>query len=164
MKMHITFKGNPITLEGTEVKVGDSAPDFLVTDNNLESVALKDTKGKRVFVSVPSIDTSVCDMEVRRFNEEATKMKDVSIYVISMDLPFAQKRWCGNAGIEAVKTVSDYKDRSFGKNYGTYIKELGLLTRAVFVIDENNKVTYVEYCAEVAKEPDYDKVLQALNV
>lgn len=162
--MHITFKGNPITLEGTEVKVGDSVPDFLVTDNNLEPMALKDTKGKRVFVSVPSIDTSVCDMEVRRFNEEATKMKDVSIYVISMDLPFAQKRWCGNAGIEAVKTVSDYKDRSFGKNYGTYIKELGLLTRAVFVIDENNKVTYVEYCAEVAKEPDYDKVLQALNV
>ncbi|WP_069998633.1 thiol peroxidase [Cellulosilyticum sp. I15G10I2] len=162
--MKITFKGNPITLEGNILEVGDSAPDFLVSDNSLAPMGLKDTSGKRVFVSVPSIDTSVCDMEVRRFNEEATKMKDVSIYLISMDLPFAQTRWCGNAGIEAVKTVSDYKDRSFGQSYGTYIKELGLLTRAVFVIDENNKITHIEYCEEVTKEPDYDKVLQALNI
>jgi thiol peroxidase len=161
--MNVKFKGNPVTLEGNLVNVGDLAPDFTATNNNLSPVTLKDTKGKRVFVSVPSIDTSTCDMEVRRFNEEAGKMKDVSIYVISMDLPFAQKRWCGSAGIEAVQTISDYKERSFGQNYGTYIKELGLLTRAVFVIDENNKVIYVEYCEEVSAEPDYEKVLNTLN-
>ena len=162
--MNITFKGNPITLEGNTLKVGDIAPDFLVSDNNLRPLTLEDTGGKRVFVSVPSLDTAVCDREVRRFNEDAARIKDVSIYVISMDLPFAQKRWCGNAGIEAVKTVSDYKDRNFGQNYGTYIQELGLLTRAVFVIDENDKITYVEYCEEVTQEPDYDKVLQAVSI
>ncbi len=162
--MNITFKGNPITLEGNTLEVGDVAPDFLVSDNNLRPLTLEDTSGKRVFVSVPSLDTVVCDREVRRFNKDATRIKDVSIYVISMDLPFAQKRWCGNAGIEAVKTVSDYKDRSFGQNYGTYIQELGLLTRAVFVIDEDNKITYVEYCEEVTQEPDYDKVLQAVSI
>ncbi len=161
--MNVNFKGNPVTLEGNEVKVGDMAPDFLVMDNELKPVALKDTSGKRVFVVVPSIDTSVCDMEVRRFNQEATKLNNVSIYVISMDLPFAQARWCGNAGIDKVKTLSDYKERSFGKNYGTYIKELGLLTRAVFVADENNKITYVEYCAEVGAEPNYDAVLNILK-
>jgi len=161
--MNVKFKGNPVTLEGNPIKVGDTAPDFIVTDNALNPFTLKDTTGKRVFVSVPSIDTSTCDMEVRRFNVEAAKLPDVSIYVISMDLPFAQKRWCGNAGIEVVKTVSDYKERNFGQSYGTYIKELGLLTRAVFVVDEDNKVTYVEYCAEVSAEPDYDKVLEALN-
>ncbi len=162
--MNITFKGNPNTLEGNTLEVGDVAPDFLVSDNNLRPLTLEDTSGKRVFVSVPSLDTAVCDREVRRFNKDATRIKDVSIYVISMDLPFAQKRWCGNAGIEAVKTVSDYKDRSFGQNYGTYIQELGLLTRAVFVIDEDNKITYVEYCEEVTQEPDYDKVLQAVSI
>ena len=161
--MNVKFQGNPVTLEGNIVKVGDVAPDFVVIDNGLKPVAAKDLKGKRVYVSVPSIDTSVCDMEVRKFNQEAAKLQDVKIYTISMDLPFAQARWCGNAGIEAVQTLSDFKDRSFGKEFGTYIKELGHLTRAVFVVDENNIVTHVEYCEEVTAEPNYEAVLNALK-
>lgn len=161
--MNIKFQGNPITLEGNTVKVGDIAPDFIVVDNGLNPVNSKDLKGKRVYISVPSIDTGVCDMEVRKFNEEASNLAGVKIYTISMDLPFAQARWCGNAGVENVKTLSDYKDREFGKNYGTYIKELGLLTRAVFVVDENNKVIYVEYCEEVTSEPNYEEVLKILR-
>lgn len=161
--MNVKFQGNPVTLEGNIVKVGDVAPDFVVIDNGLKPVAAKDLKGKRVYVSVPSIDTAVCDMEVRKFNQEAAKLQGVKIYTISMDLPFAQARWCGNAGIESVQTLSDYKDRSFGKEFGTYIKELGLLTRAVFVVDENDKVTHVEYCEEVTAEPNYEAVLNALK-
>lgn len=161
--MNVKFQGNQVTLEGNIVKVGDVAPDFVVIDNGLKPVVSKDFKGKRVYVSVPSIDTQVCDVEVRKFNQEATKLKDVKIYTISMDLPFAQARWCGNAGIEDVQTLSDYKDRSFGKEFGTYIKELGLLTRAVFVVNENNKITYVEYCEEVTSEPNYEAVLNALK-
>ena len=161
--MNVKFKGNQVTLEGNTVKVGDAAPNFVVTDNGLNEVNGKDLKGKRVYVSVPSIDTAVCDTEVRRFNQEADKLENVKIYTISMDLPFAQARWCGNAGIESVQTLSDYKDRSFGKEFGTYIKELGLLTRAVFVIDENDKVIHVEYCEEVTAEPNYEAVLNALK-
>ena len=119
--MKVTFQGNPLTLEGTQVKVGDTAPDFTVVDNDLNPFKLSDTKGKRVFLTVPSLDTPVCDTEVRRFNQEAAKLGDVTIYTISMDLPFAQGRWCGGAEIDKVKTVSDYKDREFGKNYGVYI-------------------------------------------
>ena len=122
--MKVTFQGNPLTLEGTQVKVGDTAPDFTVVDNDLNPFKLSDTKGKRVFLTVPSLDTPVCDTEVRRFNQEAAKLGDVTIYTISMDLPFAQGRWCGGAEIDKVKTVSDYKDREFGKNYGVYIKIL----------------------------------------
>ena len=144
--MKITFNGDPITLVENQVKVGDTAPDFLVVDNTLKDLTLADTNGKRIFVTVPSLDTSVCDMEVRRFNEEASKLDDVTVYVISMDLPFAQVRWCGNAGVDRVKTVSDYKQKSFGKNYGALIEEFCFLTRAIFVVDENNKITYVEYC------------------
>ena len=161
--MNITFKGKSVTLEGKEVKVGDNAPDFNLTSNDLGNVTLKDTSGKRIFVAVPSIDTPVCDMEIRRFNEEASKLDGVSIYVVSVDLPFAQTRWCGAAGVDKVTTLSDYKDRDFGKNYGVYIKELGLLARAIFVVDENNKVTYVEYCSEVGNDPDYDKALDAVK-
>lgn len=161
--MNVKFQGNPVTLEGNIVKVGDAAPDFVVIDNGLKPVFAKDLKGKRVYVSVPSIDTAVCDMEVRKFNQEAAKLQGVKIYTISMDLPFAQARWCGNAGIESVQTLSDYKDRSFGKEFGTYIKELGLLTRAVFVVDENDKVIHVEYCEEVTAEPNYEAVLNALK-
>ena len=161
--MNVKFKGNQVTLEGNVVKVGDVAPNFVVIDNGLKSVEAKDLKGKKVYVSVPSIDTAVCDLEVRKFNQEAAKLQDIKIYTISMDLPFAQARWCGSAGIEAVQTLSDYKDRSFGKEFGTYIKELGLLTRAVFVVDENDKVTYVEYCEEVTAEPNYEAALNALK-
>lgn len=161
--MNITFKGNPVTLVGNDVKVGDEAPDFALTDKELKTVTLKDTGGKRVFVVVPSIDTPVCDREVRRFNEEASRLKDVTVYVISMDLPFAQVRWCGASDIENVEMLSDFKEKEFGTNYGVYIKELGLLTRAVFVIDENNKVTYSEYCKEVSSNPDYEAALDAVK-
>ncbi|CEI72290.1 thiol peroxidase [Romboutsia hominis] len=161
--MKVTFQGAPLTLKGSQLKVGDKAPDFTVIDNELNPLKLDDTKGKRVFLSVPSIDTPVCDMEVRRFNTEASKLNNVTVYTISMDLPFAQARWCGTAGIENVKTVSDYKDREFGENYGVYINELGLLSRAVFVVDENDKVIYVEYLEEITEEPNYNKVLEILR-
>ena len=161
--MKVTFQGNPLTLEGTQVKVGDTAPDFTVVNNDLNPLKLSDTKGKRVFLTVPSLDTPVCDTEVRRFNQEASKLGNVTIYTISMDLPFAQARWCGGANIDKVITASDYKDREFGKNYGVYINELGLLSRAVFVVDETNKVTYVEYLNEITNEPNYDKALEALK-
>lgn len=161
--MKITFNGDPITLVENQVKVGDTAPDFLVVDNNLKDLRLGDTKGKRIFVTVPSLDTSVCDMEVRKFNEEASKLEDVTVYVVSMDLPFAQVRWCGNAGVDRVKTVSDYKQKSFGKNYGALIEEFCFLTRAIFVVDENNKITYVEYCKDVINEPNYESALNAVK-
>ena len=161
--MKITFNGDPITLVENQVKVGDTAPDFLVVDNTLKDLTLADTNGKRIFVTVPSLDTSVCDMEVRKFNEEASKLEDVTVYVVSMDLPFAQVRWCGNAGVDRVKTVSDYKQKSFGKNYGALIEEFCFLTRAIFVVDENNKITYVEYCKDVINEPDYESALNAVK-
>ena len=161
--MKITFNGDPITLVENQVKVGDTARDFLVVDNTLKDLTLADTKGKRIFVTVPSLDTSVCDMEVRKFNEEASKLEDVTVYVVSMDLPFAQVRWCGNAGVDRVKTVSDYKQKSFGKNYGALIEEFCFLTRAIFVVDENNKITYVEYCKDVINEPYYEGALNAVK-
>ncbi len=161
--MKITFKGNPVTLVGETLKVGDDAPDFLVVDNDLNDITLKETSGLRIFLTVPSIDTPVCDTEVRKFNKEATNLKDVTVYVISMDLPFAQTRWCGNAGIDKVKTVSDYKQKSFGNKYGVLIEELCLLARAIFIIDENNKIKYVEYCKEISSEPDYESALNAIR-
>ncbi|KGO12990.1 peroxidase [Clostridium botulinum] len=159
--MEIKFMGNPMTLEGNELKVGDMAPDFTAIDNNMKPVSLKDTKGVRILSVVPSLDTEVCDLETRTFNSKAAEIPNVTIYTISMDLPFAQARWCGAHGIDNVITLSDFKDRLVGKNYGTYIKELGLLTRAVFVIDSNNKITFVEYVPEVTNQPNFDKVLEA---
>ena len=161
--MNITFNGSPIKLVGNPANVGDDAPNFLVTDNNLKNLTLKETSGKRIFLSVPSLDTSVCDTEVRKFNEKAASLNDVTVYVVSMDLPFAQARWCGNAGIDKVITVSDYQEKSFGKSYGTLMQELILLTRAVFVVDENDKVTYVEYCKDVVDEPNYEAALNAVR-
>ncbi|AUN02156.1 thiol peroxidase [Clostridium botulinum] len=159
--MEIKFMGNPMTLEGNELKVGDMAPDFTAIDNNMKPVSLKDTKGVRILSVVPSLDTEVCDLETRTFNSKAAEIANVTIYTISMDLPFAQARWCGAHGVDKVITLSDFKDRLVGKNYGTYIKELGLLTRAVFVIDSNNKITFVEYVPEVTNQPNFDKVLEA---
>lgn len=159
--MKITFSGAPLTLEGDQVKVGDIAPDFTVVGNDLNPIKFSETKGKRILVAVPSLDTPVCDMEVRKFNQEATKLNAVKVFTISMDLPFAQARWCGNAGIENVVTASDYKDREFSKSYGLYIKELGLVSRAVIVVDENNKVVYTEYLEEITNEPNYEKALEA---
>jgi len=159
----ITFKGNPMTLVGPDVKVGDAAPEFRVVDNGLQPVTLGDSKGKvRLVAVVPSIDTPVCDTMTRKFNEQAANLSaDVVVYTVSLDLPFAQKRWCGNAGIEKVKTLSDYQDRSFGQNYGVLIKELKLLARSVFVIDRNGKVAYREIVPEVTAEPDYEAALAA---
>ncbi|GAE00997.1 lipid hydroperoxide peroxidase [Clostridium botulinum B str. Osaka05] len=162
--MEIKFMGNPITLEGNELKVGDMAPDFTAIDNNMKPVSLKDTKGVRILSVVPSLDTEVCDLETRTFNSKAAEIPNVTIYTISMDLPFAQARWCGAHGVDKVITLSDFKDRLVGKNYGTYIKELGLLTRAVFVIDSNNRITFVEYVPEVTSQPNFDKVLGAAKI
>jgi len=159
----ITFKGSPLTLIGPEVKVGDTAPDFAVAANDLSPATLADYAGKVLIVSaVPSLDTPVCDVETRRFNTEATKLgDDVKILTVSMDLPFAQARWCGAAGIEAVQTLSDHVGASFGENWGTLIKELRLLTRAVFVVGKDGKIEYVEYLKEITEEPDYDAAIEA---
>src|SRR5258708_31784612 len=140
-----TFKGNPLTLIGPEIKVGQTAPDFSVLAGDLSPVTLASSKGKtRLIISVPSLDTPVCDAETRRFNEEAAKMSGVEVLVISMDLPFAQGRFCQTAGIKNLKTASDHRDASFGKAYGTLIKELRLEARAVFVVDANDTVQYGE--------------------
>lgn len=157
----VTMRGNEVTLVGPEIQVGQKAPDFTVVGNDLSPVSLKDTSGVRLILSVPSLDTGVCDAEVRRFNEEASNLEGVSVLTISMDLPFAQKRWCGAAGIERVVTLSDHRDASFGEAYGVLIKELRLLARAVFVVDSSNTVTYVEYVPEVTNHPDYEKALAA---
>ncbi len=161
--MNIKLNGEKVTLRGSEIRVGQEAPDFIVSNVELKPVTLKDTKGKRVFLTVPSIDTPVCDLEVKRFNKEAEKYKDTTIYVVSVDLPFAQARWCGAEDVDNVITLSDYKDRSFGENYGVYIEEVGFLARAVFVVDEDNKVVYTEYCENVSDHPNYEKVLEVLD-
>ena len=157
----VTFKGNPITLIGPEIKVGQQAPDFLVLGGDLSTVTLQSFKGKTKLISVvPSLDTPVCDQQTRRFNEEAGKLpSDVAVLTISMDLPFAQKRFCSTAGIDKVKTLSDHREASFGQAYGTLIKELRLLTRSIFVIGPDNKVQYVEYVKEVTNHPNYDAAL-----
>jgi len=159
----ITFKGNPFTLLGPELKVGDKAPDFAVVDNGLAPVSLANSAGKvRIISAVPSLDTPVCDAETRRFNQEAASLPgDVVVLTISLDLPFAQKRWCGAAGIEKVTTLSDYRDRSFGQNYGVLIKELMLLTRAIFVVDAQDVIRYIQIVPEVTSEPDYAAVIAA---
>jgi thioredoxin-dependent peroxiredoxin len=158
----ITFKGNPVTLLGNEVKVGDKAPEFKVLANDLSEVTLSDSKGQvRLLSVVPSIDTGVCDAQTRRFNEEASALDNVKILTVSVDLPFAQKRWCGANGIENVQTLSDHRDLSFGEAYGVVIQELRLLTRAVFVVDSTDTVTYVEYVSEATNHPNYEAVLEA---
>jgi thiol peroxidase len=158
----VTFKGNPVTLVGSEVKVGDKAPNFSVLANDLSAVTLNDTKGQvRLISAVPSLDTGVCDTETRRFNEEANSLGGVKILTMSCDLPFAQKRWCAAAGVENVQTLSDHRDLSFGEAYGVVIQELRLLARAVFVVDSNDTVTYVEYVSEATNHPNYEAVLEA---
>jgi thioredoxin-dependent peroxiredoxin len=157
----ITFKGQPKTLVGNEVKVGDQAPDFTVLANDLSEKTLKDFPGPKLISVVPSLDTGVCDAQTRRFNEEANNLGNVKILTISMDLPFAQARWCGANGIENVITLSDHRDASFGKAYGVLIEDLRLLARAIFVIDSNNKVAYVEYVSEATNHPNYEAALQA---
>ncbi|AJS59430.1 thiol peroxidase [Paenibacillus sp. IHBB 10380] len=160
-----TFKGNPITLVGPALKVGDAAPNFTVSKNLLEEVSLKDYADKIKLISVvPSLDTGVCDSQTRRFNEEAIGLgDDVVVLTISMDLPFAQARWCGAAGVERVITLSDHKDASFGEAYGVLIQEFRLDMRSIFVIDKNDTITYVEYLPEMTEHPNYESAVTAVK-
>jgi thiol peroxidase len=157
----ITFKGNPMTLLGPEIKVGDKAPEFRVVDTGLAPVTLADFKGKvKIISAVPSLDTPTC--ETRRFNQEAASLPgNIVVLTVSLDLPFAQKRWCAAAGIDKVKTLSDYQDRSFASAYGVLIKELKLLSRSIFVVDGSDTVRYVQHVNEVSQEPDYAAALAA---
>ena len=159
----VTFQGMPLTLVGDGLGTGDKAPDFSLLDSDLGQVRLSDFKEKVcLLVTVPSLDTPVCDTETRRFNEEASKLgPDVAVLVISMDLPFAQKRWCGSAGVERVKTLSDHRDASFGEAYGLLIKELRLLARAVLVVDPKGVIRYEQLVSEIASEPNYEAALSA---
>jgi len=161
----VTMKGKPVTLVGQAVKIGQKAPDFEVTANDLSPVKFSSFAGKVcIIASVPSLDTSVCDMETRKFNEKAAQLgSDVVVLTISMDLPFAQKRWCGAAGIKNVQTLSDYRDASFGNAYGVLIKDLRLLARAVFIVDKKGVVRYLQIVPEIATEPDYDAALKAVK-
>jgi len=156
------MRGNPLTLVGPELKPGDAAPDFNLVDGSLKPVTLKDTGSQvRIISVIPSLDTPVCDAQTKRFNEEAAKMPGVDIITVSMDLPFAQKRWCGAFGVDKVKMLSDHKEASFGTNYGTLIKDLRIESRAIFVIDGDNKIRHAEYVKEVADFPNYEAALSA---
>lgn len=161
----ITMKGNPLTLIGNEVKVGEKAPDFTVLANDLSSVSLSSYRGKIcVLSSVPSLDTPVCDLETKRFNEEASRLgTEILILTISMDLPFAQKRWCAAAGVSKVQTLSDHREASFGTSFGVLIKELRLLARAVFIVDRQGTLQYIQLVKELTKEPDYEAILDSLR-
>jgi thioredoxin-dependent peroxiredoxin len=161
----VMINGNPLTLLGNELKVGDTAPDFEVLDQDLKPVRLSLFKGKPlVIVSVPSIDTAVCDLETKRFNKEASRLSnDVQIITISMDLPFAQKRWCDDTATKDVHLYSDYRDANFGNAYGVLIKELRLLARTIFIVDGKGKISYIQYVKETTDEPDYDDVLEGIK-
>ena len=161
----ITMKGNPLTLLGKELKVGDKAPDFEVIDNDMNPVEFSSFKSKICIISsVPSLDTPVCDMETRRFNDNAGKIgPNVAILTISMDLPFAQKRWCGAAGVDSVITLSDHRKAEFGKNYGVLIKEIRLLARAVFVADQQGVIRHIQMVPEIGNEPDYDSIFKVVK-
>lgn len=160
-----TFKGGPLTLMGNELHVGDKAPDAQLVDNQMKPVRLSLWRGKVCVIStVPSLDTPVCDAETRRFNEEAGKLGvDTVILTISRDLPFAQARWCGVAGVERVKTLSDFREGAFGKAWGVFIQELGLLARCIFVVDREGIVRYIQLVKEVTAEPDYNSVIEAIQ-
>ncbi|WP_313891576.1 thiol peroxidase [Psychrobacillus sp.] len=161
----VTFKNNPVTLVGNEVKVGDKAPNFTVLANDLSPVTLQDSAGKvRLISVVPSLDTGVCSIQTNKFNENAASLgENVVILTVSCDLPFAQKRWCGANAADAIQTVSDHRDLSFGEAYGVVMQELRLLARSIFVVDQNDVVTYVEYVGEGTDHPDYEKALEAVK-
>ena len=157
-----TMRGNPLTLVGPELKTGDAAPDFNLVDGSLKPVTLADTTGHvRILSVVPSLDTPVCDAQTKRFNEAAGSLPGIDILTVSMDLPFAQKRWCGAFGVDKVKMLSDHMDGSFGSHYGTLIKELRIESRAIFVVDTHNQIRYAEYVKEVADFPNYEAALAA---
>lgn len=161
----VTLKGNPVDLAGSELKPGDQAPDFTLQNTSLEDVSLASSKGKtRIIATIPSLDTSVCHMETKKFNEQAGSLPNVEILVVSMDLPFGQKRWCGAEGVESVKTLSAHRDTKFGEDYGVLIKGGPLdrcLARAVFVVGPEGKLRHVEYVKETSEHPNYDRVLDA---
>lgn len=159
----ITMQGNPMTLLGREIKVGDMAPDFVVLSNTLQPVSFSSERGKVCIISVvPSLDTGICELQTISFNERAAELgEDISIWTLSVDLPFAQSRFCVGKGIDKVKVYSDYKDLSFGNAYGFVIEELRLLARGIVIVDKEGKVAYVEYVKEVASHPDYDKAIEA---
>ncbi len=161
----VTLRGSPLTLVGDEVKIGQKAPDFNAIDNNLSPVKFSSYLGKVCIISsVVSLDTPVCDTQTRKFNEEASRLgPEVVILTLSMDLPFAQKRWCGAAGVDKIQTLSDHRDASFGTSYGVLIKELRLLARAVFVVDQKGVLRYQQVVKEVTSEPDYDAALKELK-
>jgi thioredoxin-dependent peroxiredoxin len=159
-----TLMGNPMTLVGPELKVGDKAPEFAAIDDALKPVDLGATgQGVRIFSVVPSLDTPVCDMQTKRFNDEAGKTANVTMYTISMDLPFAQKRWCDAFGVDHVKMISDHRAASFGQAYGTLIKDLRIMSRAIFVVDKDNVIRHAEYVKEVSEHPNYDAVMAAAH-
>ncbi len=161
MERTVTLKGNPMAVVGPELKTGDRAPDFDVTDMAMKTVTLADTgRGVRIFSVVPSLDTPVCDAQTKRFNDEAAKLPGVEIYTVSMDLPFAQKRWCNNFGIDRVKMLSDHKNASFGTRYGTLIRDLRIESRALFVVDQEGVVRHAEYVKEVGDHPNYEPALR----
>ncbi len=158
----VTLMGKPFTLLGPELKAGDAAPEFNVVDLSMNPVTLQDTGNKtRIFSVIPSLDTPVCDAQTKRFNDEAVKMEDVEVYTVSMDLPFAQKRWCNNFGVDHVKMLSDHRAGSFGEHYGTLIKELRIEGRAIFVVGPDNKIRHAEYVKEVSSGPDFEAALAA---
>ena len=161
----VTLKGNAVTLSGTELKVGDTAPDFNLQSNGLEDVNLAASVGKtRIIATIPSLDTGVCHAETKRFNDEAATLTNVAILVVSTDLPFGQKRWCGAEGVDKVACLSDHRAASFGKAYGVLITGGPLdrcLTRAIFVVGADNKIKHVEYVPEITSHPNYDAVLAA---
>ncbi|MBI1870712.1 MAG: thiol peroxidase [Chlamydiae bacterium] len=161
----VTFKGNPLTLIGPELKIGDSAPDFQLLANDLSTVTLASSKGKtRLFNVVPSLDTPVCDLQTKRFNEESAKFpSDIQVLTVSCDLPFAQARWCGQAKADRIKFLSDHRDLSFGQAYGVLIKELRLLSRAIVVVDARDKISYIEVVKEVTHPPNYELALASLK-
>jgi thiol peroxidase len=160
MARQTTFKGGPLELVGPELKVGDKAPDFEAVDKGLQPINLAATgSGVRIFSVVPSLDTPVCDIQTKRFNDEAAKNPAISFYSISMDLPFAQNRWCNSFGVDNVKMVSDHKFASFGQAYGTLIKDWRIESRALFVVDASNVLRHVEYVPEVANHPNYDTAI-----
>lgn len=156
-----TFKGNPLKLVGPELKAGDKAPDFALTAKDLSTVNLGPGGTVRIFSVVPSLDTPVCDAQTKRFNDEIAKLDGVEVLTVSMDLPFAQSRWCGAMGVDKVKMLSDHKTASFGANYGTLIEDWRIDSRAIFVVDKANNIKHVEYVKEVADHPDYDAALSA---
>lgn len=161
----VTLGGNPMTVYGEILEVGDKAPDFSLTANDMSRVSLANTTGKvRLISVVPSLDTGICDAQTRRFNEEAANFSDnIVVLTVSADLPFAQKRWCGSAGVDRVQTLSDHFDMNFGNAYGTHVKESRIEQRAIFIVDEDDKVQYVEYVPEIGQHPNYDAALTAVK-